>query len=100
MKDLFNLDILTRSYETKRGLFLDEPRNFETRSDEEDDTCSGIPSPTIHTTLEARRLTTIYDLTCNRPTYLADLHWKWVSDLATPRPTTGPPWSSFMKECD
>ncbi|GBM64747.1 hypothetical protein AVEN_129114-1 [Araneus ventricosus] len=96
MKDQFNLDMLTPSYDAERGLFWDEPRNFELRSVEEDDTCAGNSSPTFHTTLEGRRLTSTYDLTCNSPTYLLALQWKWASDLGTPRP----PWLTFVKECD
>ncbi|GBM24737.1 hypothetical protein AVEN_141811-1 [Araneus ventricosus] len=39
------LVILTSRFEATRGLFWDEPRNFEPRSDDEDDTWAGSPSP-------------------------------------------------------
>ncbi|GBN32517.1 hypothetical protein AVEN_194315-1, partial [Araneus ventricosus] len=50
-----------------RGLFRDGPRNFEPRSDDEDDTRASIPSPSFLATPAGGRLTTTYDLACNRP---------------------------------
>ncbi|GBM99918.1 hypothetical protein AVEN_248275-1 [Araneus ventricosus] len=62
------LVILTSRFEATRGLFWDGPRNFEPRSDDEDDTYElAPPSPNFHATAAGGRLTTTYDLTCNRP---------------------------------
>ncbi|GBM82761.1 hypothetical protein AVEN_272318-1 [Araneus ventricosus] len=63
----FSLVILTSRFESTRGLFWDGPRNFHPRSDDEDDTRAGTPSPNFHATPTRRRLATTYDLTCNRP---------------------------------
>ncbi|GBM29554.1 hypothetical protein AVEN_206396-1 [Araneus ventricosus] len=52
---------------TTRGLFRDGPRNFEPRSDDEDDTRAGTPSPNFSATPEGGRLATTYDLAGNRP---------------------------------
>ncbi|GBM88489.1 hypothetical protein AVEN_269363-1 [Araneus ventricosus] len=41
----FSLVILTFCFKATRGLFSDGHRNFEPRSDDENDTCSGIPAP-------------------------------------------------------
>ncbi|GBM56653.1 hypothetical protein AVEN_123136-1 [Araneus ventricosus] len=59
--------ILPSRFEATRGLFWDGPRNSEPRSDDEDNTSAGTPSPNFHTTPTGVRLTTTYDLTCNRP---------------------------------
>ncbi|GBO02109.1 hypothetical protein AVEN_90746-1, partial [Araneus ventricosus] len=50
-----------------RGLFWDGPRNFEPRSDDEDDAWAGASYLSFRTTPTGRRLATMYDLTCNRP---------------------------------
>ncbi|GBM20671.1 hypothetical protein AVEN_230251-1 [Araneus ventricosus] len=50
-------------FEATRGLFRDGPRNFEPRSDDEDDT----PSPNFRATPTGGRLATTYDFACNRP---------------------------------
>ncbi|GBN34755.1 hypothetical protein AVEN_81519-1 [Araneus ventricosus] len=50
-----------------RGLFWDEPRNFEPRSDDEDDAWAVTPSPSFHATPKGGRLATTYDLACSRP---------------------------------
>ncbi|GBM45592.1 hypothetical protein AVEN_150557-1, partial [Araneus ventricosus] len=42
------------------------PRNFEPRSDDEDDTWVGTSSPNFHATPTGGRLATTYDLACNR----------------------------------
>ncbi|GBN61340.1 hypothetical protein AVEN_265253-1, partial [Araneus ventricosus] len=63
----FSLVILTSRFEATRGLFWDGPRNFEPRSDDEDDTCAGTPSPNFHATPTGGRLATTHDLACNRP---------------------------------
>ncbi|GBO40528.1 hypothetical protein AVEN_138261-1 [Araneus ventricosus] len=52
---------------TTRGLFWDGPRHFEPRSDDEDDTWAGRPSPSFHATPAGGRLTTMYDFACKRP---------------------------------
>ncbi|GBN31719.1 hypothetical protein AVEN_194210-1 [Araneus ventricosus] len=57
---------LTSRFEVTRGLFRDGPRNFETRSDNEDDTWPGTPSPNFRAIPAAGRLATTYDLACNR----------------------------------
>ncbi|GBM16885.1 hypothetical protein AVEN_186423-1 [Araneus ventricosus] len=54
-------------FEATRGLFRDGPRNFDPRSDDEDDTWAGIPSPKFRATPTGGRLATTYDLVCNRP---------------------------------
>ncbi|GBM74784.1 hypothetical protein AVEN_38714-1 [Araneus ventricosus] len=59
------LVILTSRFEATRGLFWDDPRNFEPRS--EDDTTAGTPSPNFHVTPTGGRLATTYHLACNRP---------------------------------
>ncbi|GBN50861.1 hypothetical protein AVEN_64312-1 [Araneus ventricosus] len=41
---LVSLVILTSRFEAARGLFWDGPRNFETRSDDDEDTSAGTPS--------------------------------------------------------
>ncbi|GBL76517.1 hypothetical protein AVEN_48812-1 [Araneus ventricosus] len=75
---LFSLGILTSRFEATRGLFWDGPRNFEPRSDDEDDTRAGTPSPNFHATPTGGRLATTRDLACP---YSADLQWKRVSNL-------------------
>ncbi|GBN70773.1 hypothetical protein AVEN_84384-1 [Araneus ventricosus] len=69
LKENFSLVlvILTSRFEATRGLFWDGPRNFEPRSDDEDDTRAGTPSTKFHATPTGGRLTTTYDLACNRP---------------------------------
>ncbi|GBO24501.1 hypothetical protein AVEN_145064-1 [Araneus ventricosus] len=64
---MFGLIILTAHFEATRGLFWDGPRNFEPRSDDEDDTCADTPSPNFHATPAGGRLATTYDLMCSRP---------------------------------
>ncbi|GBM52788.1 hypothetical protein AVEN_34201-1 [Araneus ventricosus] len=51
---------------TTRGLFWDGPRDFEPRSDDEDEELAS-PFPNFHATPMGGRLTTTYDLACNRP---------------------------------
>ncbi|GBM00937.1 hypothetical protein AVEN_151392-1 [Araneus ventricosus] len=58
---------LTSRFEATRGLFWGGPRNFQHRSDDEDDTLVGTPSPNFHATPTRGRLATTYDLICNRP---------------------------------
>ncbi|GBM83398.1 hypothetical protein AVEN_242132-1 [Araneus ventricosus] len=55
-----------------RGLFRDGPRNFEPRSDDEDDTRAGTPSPNFRATPMGGHLATMYDLACNKP------HRRWI----------------------
>ncbi|GBM19274.1 hypothetical protein AVEN_133760-1, partial [Araneus ventricosus] len=43
---------LTSLFQATRGLFWDGPRNFEPRSDDEDDTSAGTPSPNFRITSE------------------------------------------------
>ncbi|GBN81857.1 hypothetical protein AVEN_32181-1 [Araneus ventricosus] len=64
-------------------LVWDRPRNFEPRSDDEDNTRTVTPSPNIRSTPEGRRLATTYDLACNRPPYTVDPQWNRVPK---PRP--------------
>ncbi|GBN16648.1 hypothetical protein AVEN_49907-1 [Araneus ventricosus] len=54
-------------FEATRELFCDGLRNFEQRSDDEDDTGAGTPSPSFHATPTRGRLATTYDLAYNRP---------------------------------
>ncbi|GBM45598.1 hypothetical protein AVEN_86539-1 [Araneus ventricosus] len=54
--------ILPSCFEATRGLFRDGPRNSEPRSDDEDDTWAGTPSPNFRTTPTGGRLDTMYDL--------------------------------------
>ncbi|GBN04046.1 hypothetical protein AVEN_220255-1 [Araneus ventricosus] len=58
---------LTSRFEATRGLFRDGPRNFEPRSDAEDDTWAGTPSSNFRSTPMGERLATMCDLACNRP---------------------------------
>ncbi|GBN12572.1 hypothetical protein AVEN_21969-1 [Araneus ventricosus] len=51
------------SHGTTRGLFWIRPRNFEPRSNDEDDNSS----PNFHATPTRGRLAPTYDLACNRP---------------------------------
>ncbi|GBM59577.1 hypothetical protein AVEN_30078-1 [Araneus ventricosus] len=48
-----------------RGLFWDGPRNFEPRSDDEDDAGLAPPSPNFRATPTGGRLATAYGLACN-----------------------------------
>ncbi|GBL82287.1 hypothetical protein AVEN_252456-1 [Araneus ventricosus] len=50
-----------------QGLFWDGTRHFEPRSDDEDDTGVGTPSPSFHATPTGGRLAISYDLERNRP---------------------------------
>ncbi|GBN45112.1 hypothetical protein AVEN_160271-1 [Araneus ventricosus] len=59
--------MLTSRFEATRGLFRDGLRNFESRSDDEEDTWDGTPSPNFHAKPTGGRLDTTYDLACNRP---------------------------------
>ncbi|GBL98205.1 hypothetical protein AVEN_268289-1 [Araneus ventricosus] len=62
-----SLVILTSRFEATRGLSWDGPRNFEPRSDDEDDAWAGTPSPGFHATPAGGRLATAYDLACGGP---------------------------------
>ncbi|GBN15391.1 hypothetical protein AVEN_233920-1 [Araneus ventricosus] len=53
-------------FEATRGLFRDGPRNFEPRSDDEDDTRAGTLSPNFRATPTGGRLASTCDLACNR----------------------------------
>ncbi|GBM96674.1 hypothetical protein AVEN_69283-1 [Araneus ventricosus] len=65
---MISLVILASRFEAIRRLFWDGPRNFEPRSDDEDDTSYLAPtSPNFHATQTRGRLATTYDLACNRP---------------------------------
>ncbi|GBN55151.1 hypothetical protein AVEN_213934-1 [Araneus ventricosus] len=66
-KSRFGLVILTSRFEATRGLLWDGPRNFEPRSNDEEDTRACTPSPNFHATPTGGRSATTYDLTCNRP---------------------------------
>ncbi|GBN48056.1 hypothetical protein AVEN_38326-1, partial [Araneus ventricosus] len=70
----FSLVILKSHFEATRGIFWDRPRNFEPRSDDEDDAVSCLSrmsvchhSPNFRTTPVVGRLTPSYDLTRSRP---------------------------------
>ncbi|GBO18550.1 hypothetical protein AVEN_72040-1 [Araneus ventricosus] len=69
---------------------LDGPRNFELRSDDEDDTRAATPSPNFHATPTGGRLATTYDLTCNRPhtrrIFSGILYRTWNPTILKPRP--------------
>ncbi|GBO28157.1 hypothetical protein AVEN_97396-1 [Araneus ventricosus] len=54
-------------FEARRGLFWEEPRNFEQRTDDEGDTSDGPPSPNLNATPTGGRLATTYDVVCSRP---------------------------------
>ncbi|GBO03509.1 hypothetical protein AVEN_202567-1, partial [Araneus ventricosus] len=47
-------------------------RNFEPRSDDEDDAWAGTYSPSFHATPTGGSLATSYDLACGRP------HTRWI----------------------
>ncbi|GBM45108.1 hypothetical protein AVEN_251836-1 [Araneus ventricosus] len=64
---IFSLIILASRFEATRGLFWDGPRNFEPRSDEEDDISAGLSSPNFRAIPVEGCLATTYDLACNRP---------------------------------
>ncbi|GBN97036.1 hypothetical protein AVEN_275609-1 [Araneus ventricosus] len=68
----FSLVISTSRVEAARRLFWGGPGNFESRSDDEDDTRAGTPSPNLHTIPIGRRFACTRDLTCNRPHTLRD----------------------------
>ncbi|GBN98685.1 hypothetical protein AVEN_137680-1 [Araneus ventricosus] len=76
--------------EATRGLFWDGPRNFEPWSLDEDDTWVGIPSPNFHATPTGGRLTTTYDLRCNRPhtrrIFSGNAFRTWSPPAPKPRP--------------
>ncbi|GBL53795.1 hypothetical protein AVEN_107399-1, partial [Araneus ventricosus] len=84
---VLGLVILTSCFEATRGLIGDGSRNFEQRSDGEDDTRAGTPSPNFHATPTGGRLAPTYDLACNRPPTTADLQWNRVSKLEPFGPT-------------
>ncbi|GBL95716.1 hypothetical protein AVEN_668-1 [Araneus ventricosus] len=75
------LVIFTSRFESTRGLFWNGPRNLEPRSDDEDDTRAGTPSPSFRTTPTGRRLDTTYDIASYRAPYTAGLHWNRISNL-------------------
>ncbi|GBM82288.1 hypothetical protein AVEN_214686-1 [Araneus ventricosus] len=53
----FSLVTLTSRFEATRGPFWDGPRHFEMRSDNENNTSTGTPSPNFRTTPTGGRLT-------------------------------------------
>ncbi|GBO26345.1 hypothetical protein AVEN_88908-1 [Araneus ventricosus] len=59
--------------EATRGLFWDGSRNYEPRSDDEDDIGVDTLTPNFRTTPAGERLVITYDLACNRP------HTRWIS---------------------
>ncbi|GBM52346.1 hypothetical protein AVEN_229574-1 [Araneus ventricosus] len=59
------LSVIRQSIDASRGLFCDEPRHSELRSDDEDDAGAGAPSPSFRTTPSRGRLATAYVLACN-----------------------------------
>ncbi|GBL72705.1 hypothetical protein AVEN_127942-1 [Araneus ventricosus] len=61
-----NSVILTTRLEATRGLFWDGSRNFEARSDDEDDIWAGTPTPNFRN-ITGGRLATTYDLAYSRP---------------------------------
>ncbi|GBM47426.1 hypothetical protein AVEN_175605-1 [Araneus ventricosus] len=61
-RGLKSMQLMRAFQQETRGLFWDGPRNFEPRSDDEDDT----PSPNFYATPTERRLATTHDLACNR----------------------------------
>ncbi|GBN24773.1 hypothetical protein AVEN_146830-1 [Araneus ventricosus] len=74
------LVILMSHFEAARGLFWDRPYNFEPRSDHEDDTSTGTPSPNFLASSVGGHLATT-DVTCTRPAHMAVLRWNRVSNL-------------------
>ncbi|GBM85849.1 hypothetical protein AVEN_37495-1 [Araneus ventricosus] len=54
-------------FEATRGLFWNEPRNFEPQTDDVDDTCAATPIPNFRTTSAGGSGSPKYDLKCNRP---------------------------------
>ncbi|GBL91472.1 hypothetical protein AVEN_136953-1 [Araneus ventricosus] len=77
-----SLVIFTSRFEATRELFLDVPRNFEPRSDDEDDTRAGIPSPNFRTPA--------YELTCNRPHTRRIFNGNRLRTWNPPAPKTAP----------
>ncbi|GBN58540.1 hypothetical protein AVEN_16692-1 [Araneus ventricosus] len=69
-------------FEARRELFWDGPRNFELQLDDEDDTRAGTPSSNLRTTVVGGRLTHDVRFNINQATYMADLQWNRVSNLA------------------
>ncbi|GBM11268.1 hypothetical protein AVEN_267830-1 [Araneus ventricosus] len=67
-------------FEATRGLFWYGPRNFELRSDDEDNACVGTPSTNFRTTTGEGHLA-LTNLTCTRSAYTAVLWWNRVSNL-------------------
>ncbi|GBL99147.1 hypothetical protein AVEN_64137-1 [Araneus ventricosus] len=59
--------IITSRFEAARELFLDGPRNFEPKSDDEDAISAGTFSPNFRARPAGGRLAPAYDLACSRP---------------------------------
>ncbi|GBL84706.1 hypothetical protein AVEN_191151-1 [Araneus ventricosus] len=88
------LVLLISRFEATRGLFWDGSRNFEPRSEDEDDTRAGTPSTSFHATPTGGRLVTTYDIACSRPhtrRIFSEIGFRAWSPLAHSRdPTTRP----------
>ncbi|GBO43576.1 hypothetical protein AVEN_271754-1, partial [Araneus ventricosus] len=61
------------------GYFWDGPRNFEPRSDDEDDTCAATPSPNFHA-INGRQFAHYGRFSVPQAPYMAYLYWNRVSN--------------------
>ncbi|GBM26991.1 hypothetical protein AVEN_47190-1 [Araneus ventricosus] len=82
----FSSVILTSRSEVTRGLFCGGHRNFEPRSDDEDDTWAGTHSPNFRTTPTGGRLVPYLRFNVQKAKYTTDLQWNRVSNLETSGP--------------
>ncbi|GBM43695.1 hypothetical protein AVEN_26562-1 [Araneus ventricosus] len=82
--------IITSRFEATRGLFWVGHRNLEPRSDDEDDTSAGAPSPKFHATLTGGRLATTHDLACNGPHTRRIFCGRGFRAWSSPVPEPGP----------
>ncbi|GBM10262.1 hypothetical protein AVEN_49985-1 [Araneus ventricosus] len=73
--------MLTSRFEATPGQFWDGPRNFEPRSDDEDDIRVGTLSSNFHTTPTGGQLAPFVGFSVQQAPYTADLQWNRVSNL-------------------
>ncbi|GBL81637.1 hypothetical protein AVEN_93428-1 [Araneus ventricosus] len=80
-KSLVFLVTLTSPFEATRGRFWNGPRNFEPRSDDEDDIRAGTPFPNFRTTPTGGHLTPYIRFNEQQAPNMTDLQWNLVSSL-------------------
>ncbi|GBM42059.1 hypothetical protein AVEN_268957-1, partial [Araneus ventricosus] len=75
----------------QEGYFWDGPRNFEPRSDDEDDTCAATPSPNFHA-INGGQFAHYVRFRLPQAPYIAYLYWNRVSnpELFDPKAETLP----------